>query len=122
LKLVSPIFYRRWTIIDFPNQFTEKKDILKDIPEIEFNNLATKCVVILKNLSISRFVFPYWNVYPFHNLLNCLNQNLSKSELKAWEDMMDADLDDLHAAHPELKEKNDKDSIFVILSYKGRES
>jgi len=26
-------FYRRWLIIDFPNQFTEQKNILADIPE-----------------------------------------------------------------------------------------
>lgn len=35
-------FYRRWIIIDFPNQFPEGKDILKTIPEQEFNNLALK--------------------------------------------------------------------------------
>lgn len=43
-------FYRRWMIIDFPNQFTEKKDILSEIPEEEYNNLATKCITILKEL------------------------------------------------------------------------
>lgn len=43
-------FYRRWMIIDFPNQFTEKKDILKDIPENEYKSLALRCCVILKNL------------------------------------------------------------------------
>jgi len=43
-------FYRRWLIIDFPNQFTEQKDILYDIPEEEFNNLATNCVVTLNKL------------------------------------------------------------------------
>lgn len=43
-------FYRRWTIIDFPNRFTEKKDVLKEIPENEYNNLATKCILVLKNL------------------------------------------------------------------------
>ncbi len=31
-------FYRRWCIIDFPNSFSEKKDILKDITEEEYNN------------------------------------------------------------------------------------
>lgn len=39
------------------------------------------------------------------------NQNLSESEIKAWEDMMDADLEDLYTAHPKLKEKNDKDNL-----------
>lgn len=43
-------FYRRWLIIDFPNQFTEKKDILSEIPEKEFDNLATNCLVIIKEL------------------------------------------------------------------------
>lgn len=43
-------FYRRWQIIDFPNQFNEKKDILKDIPEKEYENLANKCVGLLMDL------------------------------------------------------------------------
>ena len=47
-------FYRRWMIIDFPNQFNEKKDILKDIPKEEYNALALKCSLILKNLLETR--------------------------------------------------------------------
>lgn len=47
-------FYRRWMIIDFPNQFNEKKDILKDIPEVEYENLAYKCIQILKELLIKK--------------------------------------------------------------------
>ena len=43
-------FYRRWLIIDFPNRFSEKKDILEDIPEEEYNSLALKCTFILKDL------------------------------------------------------------------------
>lgn len=43
-------FYRRWLIIDFPTQFSEKKDILNDIPEKEYNNLATNCIIILNDL------------------------------------------------------------------------
>ena len=43
-------FYRRWLIIDFPNQFSEQKDILADIPEEEYNALAAKCVYLLKEL------------------------------------------------------------------------
>lgn len=43
-------FYRRWMIIDFPNQFNEKKDILLEIPKIEYNNLALKCCNLLKNI------------------------------------------------------------------------
>lgn len=43
-------FYRRWMIIDFPNQFSEKKDILADIPEEEYSALALKCCSLLKEL------------------------------------------------------------------------
>jgi len=43
-------FYRRWMIIDFPNQFTEEKDILAEIPEEEYRCLAIKCSMILKDL------------------------------------------------------------------------
>jgi len=43
-------FYRRWLIIDFPNQFNEKKDILKEIPDEEYESLALKSVIILKDL------------------------------------------------------------------------
>jgi len=43
-------FYRRWLIIDFPNQFSEKKDILNDIPDEEYENLCFKCCKILKDL------------------------------------------------------------------------
>lgn len=47
-------FYRRWLIIDFPNQFSEQKDILLDIPEEEYNALARKIVFILKDLLVER--------------------------------------------------------------------
>jgi len=43
-------FYRRWMIIDFPNQFSEKQDILKEIPDEEYTALAVKCSFILKDL------------------------------------------------------------------------
>ena len=43
-------FYRRWMIVDFPNQFSEKKDILSEIPEEEYSNLAGKCLDLLKEL------------------------------------------------------------------------
>ena len=43
-------FYRRWMIIDFPNTFSEKKDILNDIPDEEYSNLGRKCLGILKEL------------------------------------------------------------------------
>lgn len=47
-------FYRRWMIIDFPNQFSEEKDILAEIPEEEYRNLALKCTTILKDLLSER--------------------------------------------------------------------
>lgn len=43
-------FYRRWTIVDFPNEFNEKKNILEDIPEIEYSNFCRKALNILKEL------------------------------------------------------------------------
>ena len=43
-------FYRRWCLIDFPNEFSEKKDILLEIPEEEYEILAVKCCLILKDL------------------------------------------------------------------------
>lgn len=43
-------FYRRWLIVDFPYQFSEKKDILSDIPEEEMNALAFKCLGYLRLL------------------------------------------------------------------------
>lgn len=43
-------FYRRWMILDFPNRFDEKKDILSEIPDNEYRSLASRCVVTLKNL------------------------------------------------------------------------
>jgi len=47
-------FYRRWCIIDFPNQFSEKKEILNDIPEEEYESLALKCCSILRDLLSKR--------------------------------------------------------------------
>ena len=43
-------FYRRWLIIDFPNQFSELKDILSEIPEQEYENLATSSIIRLNEL------------------------------------------------------------------------
>ncbi len=48
-------FYRKIHIIDFPNQFKEiKHDLIEVIPDIEFKNLAKKCIRILKELYLSR--------------------------------------------------------------------
>lgn len=44
-------FYRKWNIIDFPNQFTGvKHNLISEIPEQEFENLALKSLKILKQL------------------------------------------------------------------------
>jgi P4 family phage/plasmid primase-like protien len=44
-------FYRRWFIIQFPNQFIDTgEDIINSIPDKEFNNLAKKCMEILPRL------------------------------------------------------------------------
>ena len=47
-------FYRRWCIIDFPNQFSEQKDILDDIPEEEYESLALKSCSLLHDLLKNR--------------------------------------------------------------------
>jgi putative DNA primase/helicase len=47
-------FYRRWLIVDFPNIFSEQKDILEDIPDEEYESLALKCTGILHNLLKNR--------------------------------------------------------------------
>ena len=50
-KDTSDGYYRRWLIIDFPNEFKENgKDIIETIPEIEYNNLAKKITEILPEL------------------------------------------------------------------------
>jgi P4 family phage/plasmid primase-like protien len=43
-------FYRRWCIIDFPNKFSEQKEILDDIPEEEYECLAVKSLIVLNDL------------------------------------------------------------------------
>ena len=43
-------FYRRWLILDFPNKFSEKKDILTDIPEEEYEILTIKSLKLLRDL------------------------------------------------------------------------
>jgi len=47
-------FYRRWVIIDFPNQFSEKMDILATITEKEYENLCRWCVGALKEIITKR--------------------------------------------------------------------
>lgn len=47
-------FYRRMMIIFFPNEFNEKKDIIKTIPKIEYSNFAKQSITLLKDLWINR--------------------------------------------------------------------
>ena len=82
-------FYRRWLIIDFPNQFTEKKDILADIPEEEYNNLALKSIDILKDLL---------EVKEFHNEGTAEERGVRYEEKsnpfdKFWNEMVEEDFD-----------------------------
>lgn len=66
-------FYRRWLIIDFPNRFSEKKDILAEIPEEEYENLAMKSVGILMDLIDKR---------EFHNE-GTVEERMAKYEAKS---------------------------------------
>jgi len=43
-------FYRRTTILKFPNKFEESLNPLGDIPESEYENFCLKCMVELKDL------------------------------------------------------------------------
>jgi putative DNA primase/helicase len=43
-------FYRRWLIIDFPHQFSVKRDLIGQIPEEEFENLGRCCLNLLKEM------------------------------------------------------------------------
>lgn len=43
-------WYSKCVVIDFPNTFDNGKDIIKSIPESEFENLARKSIRILKEL------------------------------------------------------------------------
>lgn len=47
-------FYRRWFLIDFPNEFPPDRDVFAEIPDAEYNNLARKCVNLLKKLRQQR--------------------------------------------------------------------
>lgn len=43
-------WYRRWNIIDFPNQFEEKRDVINEIPDAEFSHLARKSLRVLREV------------------------------------------------------------------------
>jgi phage/plasmid-associated DNA primase len=47
-------FYRKWLLVDFPNQFKQiKENLIEAIPEVEFQNLAKKSLRILKELHLN---------------------------------------------------------------------
>jgi len=85
-------FYRRWFILDFPNQFTEKKDILKDIPEEEYECLATKCCLILKDILINREFHKQGSIDDRKErfeaksdfLQKFIDENINKDNLNQW--------------------------------------
>jgi len=43
-------FYRRWLIVDFPHQFSVKRDLIGQIPDKEFENLGRMCLNLLKEM------------------------------------------------------------------------
>ena len=47
-------FYRRWVVIGFDHTFNESQDVLQGIPSHEYNNLARKCLRLLKELWVRR--------------------------------------------------------------------
>ena len=47
-------FYSRWIIIDFPNTYDEQRDVLSEIPFVEFGNLARKSIDFFKKVYKSR--------------------------------------------------------------------
>ncbi len=55
-------YYRRMMIVDFPNTFDNKGEILSRIPVEEFSNLANKCVSRLKELYTNRIFSNALNV------------------------------------------------------------
>ncbi|RPI76005.1 MAG: hypothetical protein EHM47_00780, partial [Ignavibacteriales bacterium] len=83
-------FYRRWLIIDFPNQFSEQKDILLDIPEEEYECLALKCTGILNDLLKNR---------TFHKE-GSVEDRMNKYESKS--DFLQKFLDDFTTSEPNL--------------------
>lgn len=47
---ISDGFFRRTFVLDFPNKFAEKMDLIKTVPDKEFENLGRKCIRLLKEL------------------------------------------------------------------------
>lgn len=47
-------FYRRWKLIDFDSKFEKEKDVLDKVSDEEYENLALKCLNIVKRLWLDR--------------------------------------------------------------------
>ena len=47
-------YYRRWVLIDFLNVFNEKREVILEIPDIEYSNFARKCIHMLGELLSKR--------------------------------------------------------------------
>ena len=97
-------FYRRWCIIDFPNQFDEKKNILDEIPEEEYNNLAYNSIITLHKLlknreftnegtiqerkekyeSKSNFLEKFVDLFVKENLNEYITKNDFNKKFKEW--------------------------------------
>ena len=43
-------FYRRWKVIEFPNQFEKEIDVLSDLTTNDYENLACRCLNVLDDL------------------------------------------------------------------------
>ena len=82
-------FYRRWCIINFPNKFSEEKDILDDIPEEEYNNLTKKSIKILKDLLKNRKFTNEGNIEQrkekYEELSNPVNKFIDEECIKGFD-------------------------------------
>jgi len=63
-------FYRRATVLKFPNKFSECVDPLADIPEEEYENFCYKCMIYLKDL-----------------LKNCFDEKSLEEKKKEYEEL-----------------------------------
>lgn len=83
-------FGRRWMIIDFPNRFTEKKDILSEIPDEEYSNLARKTIFILQKLLKKR---EFTNEGSVEDRLKKFEEKSNPFE-KFWNERVEEDADE----------------------------
>ena len=97
-------FYRRWILIDFPNTFDEKEDVLSYIPEQEYNNLAFRCIFLLQELLKNRqftkegsieerkkryeersnYFDKFWNEHIIENSINNISKKEFREKFNSW--------------------------------------